>query len=44
MGRGDVYIKYRYIAAFAPLFSLFLDVYFWPKVLFLMFIVGLGCL
>ena len=44
MGRGDVYIKYRYMAAFVPLFSLSIDVCFWPKVFFLMFIVGLGYL
>lgn len=40
MGRGDVYIKYRYLFAFVTLFSLSLDVYFWPKVFFLMFTVG----
>ena len=37
-GEVDVYIKYRYLFVFAYLFSLSLDVYFWPKVFFLMFI------
>ena len=40
-GEGEVYIKYRYLFVFASLFSLSLDVYFWPKVFFLMITVGL---